>query len=233
MPVATDISELNPSAGLNYPAGSDSPSTLDDYLRSHAAFIAYLRDQVRPITLGGTGGATAEAARVALSIYSRAEIAAMVEQPGSMKDWPAATPPTGWLAMDGSAVSRTTYAALFAVIGTTWGAGDGSTTFNLPNKAGRVSVGAGGAFTVGATGGSADAVVVAHTHGVNDPGHSHTTAMQVDTAAGTGFNKLLPGSGYNAPSSTSATGITINSAGSSGTNANMQPYAVFLPIIKY
>lgn len=44
-----------------------------------------------------------------------------------------ASPPTGYLTCDGSAVSRTTYAALFAVIASTWGAGDGSTTFNLPN----------------------------------------------------------------------------------------------------
>lgn len=43
------------------------------------------------------------------------------------------TPPTGFLAADGSAVSRTTYAHLFAVIGTTYGVGDGSTTFNLPD----------------------------------------------------------------------------------------------------
>ena len=44
------------------------------------------------------------------------------------------TPPSGWLICDGSAISRTTYADLFAVIGTSYGAGDGSTTFNLPNK---------------------------------------------------------------------------------------------------
>jgi len=43
------------------------------------------------------------------------------------------TPPTGWLSCNGSAVSRTTYAKLFAAIGTTWGVGDGSTTFNIPN----------------------------------------------------------------------------------------------------
>ena len=49
--------------------------------------------------------------------------------------------PDGWLFCDGSAVSRTTYADLFALIGTAFGAGDGSTTFNLPNKAGLVSVG--------------------------------------------------------------------------------------------
>lgn len=49
--------------------------------------------------------------------------------------------PLGCLICDGSAVSRTDYSELFAVIGTTYGAGDGSTTFNLPNKRGRVSVG--------------------------------------------------------------------------------------------
>ncbi|MBW1279273.1 phage tail protein [Escherichia coli] len=46
------------------------------------------------------------------------------------------TPPTGWLAADGSAVSRNIYARLFSRIGTTWGAGDGSTTFNLPDLRG-------------------------------------------------------------------------------------------------
>lgn len=55
----------------------------------------------------------------------------------------AAVAPAGWLACDGSAVSRTTYAALFAALGTTFGAGDGSTTFNLPDLRGRVPVGAG------------------------------------------------------------------------------------------
>jgi microcystin-dependent protein len=49
--------------------------------------------------------------------------------------------PTGWLACDGSAVSRTTYAALFAVVGIAWGSGDGSTTFNLPDLRGSVPVG--------------------------------------------------------------------------------------------
>lgn len=53
------------------------------------------------------------------------------------------TIPSGWLECDGSAVSRTTYAALFTAIGTTWGIGDGSTTFNLPNAVDRVPIGAG------------------------------------------------------------------------------------------
>lgn len=52
---------------------------------------------------------------------------------GTIKGYNGATPPSGWLFCDGSAVSRTTYADLFAVIGTNYGAGDGTTTFNLPN----------------------------------------------------------------------------------------------------
>ena len=60
------------------------------------------------------------------STYLPAVVGAVVAFAGS-------TSPDGWLLCDGSAVSRTTYAALFAVIGTTYGSGDGSTTFNLPN----------------------------------------------------------------------------------------------------
>jgi microcystin-dependent protein len=52
-----------------------------------------------------------------------------------------ATAPSGFLECDGSAVSRSTYAALFAVIGTTYGAGDGSTTFNVPDLTDKVAVG--------------------------------------------------------------------------------------------
>lgn len=55
---------------------------------------------------------------------------------GAVEYFAMATAPTGWLAADGSAVSRTTYADLFAAIGTTFGAGDGSTTFNLPDLRG-------------------------------------------------------------------------------------------------
>jgi microcystin-dependent protein len=62
---------------------------------------------------------------------------------GALDLFAGSTPPTGWLTCDGSAVSRTTYARLFAVIGTTFGVGDGSTTFNLPDLRGRVPVGSG------------------------------------------------------------------------------------------
>lgn len=62
---------------------------------------------------------------------------------GEVATFAFSSPPAGWLNCDGSAVSRSTYAALFAAIGTAFGAGDGSTTFNLPNRCGRVGVGAG------------------------------------------------------------------------------------------
>ncbi len=67
--------------------------------------------------------------------------------------------PTGYLACDGAAVSRTTFAALFALIGTTFGAGNGSTTFNVPNLNARTPIGTGGGSglttrTIGQTGGA-------------------------------------------------------------------------------
>ena len=60
---------------------------------------------------------------------------------GVMMPYAGDTAPTQWLLCDGSAVSRTTYADLFAIIGTTYGSGDGSTTFNLPNAKGKTLVG--------------------------------------------------------------------------------------------
>lgn len=57
-------------------------------------------------------------------------------QCGDVKFWPTSSAPAGWLKANGALVSRTTYAALFAVIGTTYGAGDGATTFGLPDLRG-------------------------------------------------------------------------------------------------
>lgn len=125
---------------------------------------------------------------------------------GCGMDWFTGTPPAGWLLCDGSAVSRTTYAALFAVIGSTYGAGDGSTTFNLPDTRGRVVVGQGTHADV-ATLGASDGVAVAsrrpkhahtnglsaghnltlpdHWHNVYDPSHSHTSSAWTNPGTGT------------------------------------------------
>lgn len=84
---------------------------------------------------------------------------------GSVQGFAGSTAPTGYLWCRGQAVSRTTYADLFAVIGTTYGDGDGSTTFNLPALGGKVPVGANSStWTLGDTGGSADAIVPYHRH---------------------------------------------------------------------
>jgi microcystin-dependent protein len=69
------------------------------------------------------------------------EFPGMLVPIGAILAWPGATAPTGWVLCDGSAISRTTYATLFAAISTSFGSGDGSTTFNVPDLRGRVMVG--------------------------------------------------------------------------------------------
>lgn len=70
---------------------------------------------------------------------------------GEVKGYAGATAPSGWLVCDGSAVSRDAYSDLFAVIGTTYGSGDGSTTFNLPNMGGKTMIGADTDHALGAS----------------------------------------------------------------------------------
>jgi microcystin-dependent protein len=71
------------------------------------------------------------------------EFVSMAMPVGVVADFAGPNPPPGWLACDGRQVSRTTYSQLFAAIGTAWGNGDGSTTFNLPPANGRAAIGAG------------------------------------------------------------------------------------------
>ena len=147
---------------------------------------------------------------------------------GAIQHFALKAAPTGWLAADGSAVSRTDYADLYAAMGDTFGAGDGSSTFNLPNLIGQFLQGVSG-DAVGTTGGYTDSVVVAHSHNLTDPGHSHSTCGSYG-ASGTGGNALLSGSGVNSGDNT--TGITIAEAGESGAGRNIPPYVGLLPCIK-
>ena len=73
---------------------------------------------------------------------------------GTIKPWPKATAPDGYVLCDGSAISRTTFADLFAVVGTTYGAGDSSTTFNVPNLTGKFPQGKDGSNSLAGTGGA-------------------------------------------------------------------------------
>ena len=175
--------------------------------------------------------------------YVDAGLAALTTVPsGSMFIWPTVTSPTGWLICNGSAISRTTYAALYAVIGTTYGVGDGSTTFNLPDLRGRSPFGVSGSYALASTGGSADAVVVSHTHTatstVTDPGHTHSITGSNDNVQTSNVVVMGRGSGspQTANTNTATTGITVAtsnaSSGVSGTGANLSPYLAINFIIK-
>ena len=89
---------------------------------------------------------------------------------GAIFLWGSTTAPSGYLICDGSAVARSTYSAIFAVIGTTYGTGDGSSTFNLPDLRQRFPLGKAASGTgnaLAATGGAID-----HVH--TGPSHTHT-----------------------------------------------------------
>lgn len=155
--------------------------------------------------------------------------------------------PDGYLLCFGQAVSRTTYADLFAVLGVKFGSGDGTTTFNIPDLRGNVAVGKDdmggtaaarltGATTVGAQLGSqavtlTEAQMPMHNHAITDPGHSHSIGNQF-LATGSG---LEAGNGYRIVSGNTgpaATGITLDSAGSGSAHPNVQPSLVSNFIIK-
>ena len=73
---------------------------------------------------------------------------------GTVVPWTAASVATGFLECDGTAVSRTTYAALFAIVSTTYGVGDGSSTFNLPDLQDNIAMGKSGSKSLASTGGA-------------------------------------------------------------------------------
>lgn len=102
--------------------------------------------------------------------------AALSSPSGMIINYAGATAPTGYLECNGSAISRTIYATLFNAIGTTYGTGDGSTTFNIPDLRGYFVRGwsDGSSIDSGRTLGSTQtASNDPHTHGINDPGHAH------------------------------------------------------------
>jgi microcystin-dependent protein len=100
--------------------------------------------------------------------------AGFVVPTGLVTPWAGPGAPSGWLLCNDTPVSRATYANLFDVIGTTYGDGDGSTTFNVPNMANRFPVGTGGGYVRGWTIGSSthSHSIPAHTHTL--PGHTHS-----------------------------------------------------------
>lgn len=112
-------------------------------------------------------------------VYVSAKPPAPTVPAGIIEPFAGTTVPAGYLLCDGSAVDRTTYATLFGVIGTTFGAGDGSTTFNVPDLSGRVPLGVSSTHLLGSTGGSETVTLTeqelpAHVHQVPQHGHEDT-----------------------------------------------------------
>jgi microcystin-dependent protein len=163
--------------------------------------------------------------------------------------WSSASVPSGFLECAGAAVSRTTYSALFAIVGTTYGAGDGSSTFNLPDLQDNIAVGksgtkalasTGGANTVSATGNVGGSTANATLSTAQLASHSHGGVL-------TGLNQPIqaqtsPNPGYLARQASS--GNTGNEGSGSGHSHNMsanfsgdatsviQPYLTLIYIIK-
>jgi len=113
-------------------------------------------------------------------------------------------------------------------------------TNGTPDLRDRFIVGAGSTYSVAATGGSKDAIVVTHTHTatsvVTDPGHFHSTVVTVAGAGSTGGGNVTGTSSLSNNSTTKTTGVTVattnTSSGTSGTNANLPPYYALAYVMK-
>ncbi len=169
---------------------------------------------------------------------------------GAIMQFAGTTAPTGWLICDGSAVSRTTYASLFATIGTSYGAGDGSSTFNLPDLSGKFPLGSNATNPLGQTGGNASFVL----DSANMPTHNHrfvgtlaprfSDPKQYDNSGNENATFFLTNTGNNGePTTYDYTGAdderllrgsTIRPAGGSSqlTIPTLPPYVVTNYIIK-
>lgn len=152
---------------------------------------------------------------------------------GALLSYAGAAVPSGWLLCDGTAVSRTTYAALYAAIGTTHGTGNGSTTFNVPDLRGRVTIGVGTAtgargataHTLGEKGGE-------QTHQLSVaeiPSHDHLAPTPVGSATGPGYEMSF--TSYSTYDYGGA--APVSATGGSGDHNNMQPYIGLNAIIKF
>lgn len=155
---------------------------------------------------------------------------------GAVQMYAGANAPPGWLVCDGSAVSRSLYSNLFNIIGTTYGSGDGTTTFNLPNLKSNVPVGYNAAdpnFNVlGKTGGEAThTLTIAET-----PTHTHEIVVNSDTSNGlVGLSQAGGNSGdaiLQWSSGTIAGGLWATDTGGGGSHNNLQPYIALNFIIK-
>lgn len=140
---------------------------------------------------------------------------------GDVKLSARASAPSGWLICNGAEVSRGTYSNLFSAVGTTYGVGNGSSTFNIPDLQGKVPVGVSGSILRGAIGGEAT-----HTLTIPElPSHGHS-GSNVDVRGGNGETGIdggaTPIATTNAPATTK--NVYVAPAGGDVGHNNMQPY---------
>jgi len=200
------------------------------------AFLDALNGQLYELTLPENwetdGTITAQQMADAFSdIYEAYTTEVCMEIPvGAINLWAMATPPAKWLICNAQSVLRSAYPELFALLGTTYGAVDG-THFTLPDFNGYSPMGAGGTVAVGAAAGTflhaiSPAEMPIHNHAVNDPGHTHppgggaTTFWGVGSGTGVGAgttSRAFSNTGSN------TTGITTANAGSSNPMSVLHP----------
>jgi microcystin-dependent protein len=144
---------------------------------------------------------------------------------GEIRMWTGDTPPDGWLIANGQAINRTQYADLFSVVGTKYGAGDGTTTFNLPNLSGKFPLGASSGHALATTGGQEQVTLTV----AQMPSHSHSFDYnRMSVGYGTGAAMGFPygfGLAHWPDDSTS-------SVGNGQPHNNMPPYLTINYIIR-
>ena len=175
--------------------------------------------------------------------YTKEEIDEKLDNPtitgdtlpvGSVIEWTGTQTPQNWLLCDGREVSRTTYSELFAVIGTVWGAGDGATSFNLPDYRDKFVLGAGGEVDLAETGGEKEVTltlneVPPHYHYLNNNGNDDTRlTMNAAHTGGNNYNVYMD----SVTSTENGPYIKTNNSGGGQSHNNMPPYVGTYYIIK-
>lgn len=180
---------------------------IDDEFNAIQTAVNSKADLNSPALTGTPTSTTAASGTNTTQIATCAFVVANSVPSGLISLWSGSTAsiPTGWVLCDGN-----------------------NSTPDLRN---RFIVGAGDTYAVDATGGSADAVVVSHTHTVTDPGHNHSVPNS--GSQNNSFDSgTTVGNDTTGTSGTATTGISIASAGESGTNKNLPPYYALAYIMK-